>query len=120
MEPHSTQKKGRTCESCHQNPKALGLGYGKISLKDGKILFEALEKPQTKNKKVRLSQIVNLQGETLIKFNRKGMRGFNQEEIIRILRVGFCLNCHKENSPIFKHWKRNIVCPKFPEIFKAN
>lgn len=71
--------------------------------------------PQTKDKRVKLSQLVNFEGETLVKFNRKGMRGFNKEEILKILRVGFCLNCHEENSTIFKHWKKNRRCPKFPD-----
>ncbi len=121
IEPHSTQKKGRSCKSCHQNPKALGLGYGKILFKDGKVLFEALEKPITKERNINLSQIVNPEGESLVKFNKSGMRGFNKEEIIRILRVGLCLNCHEENSAIFKHWKKNINCPKFKGLtFKLN
>ncbi|BAU23357.1 hypothetical protein THC_0973 [Caldimicrobium thiodismutans] len=116
IDPHSTQKKGRTCQSCHQNPKAVGLGYGKISFQKGKLFFEALEKSVTKNPKISLSQIVTPEGKTLVKFNRPEMRGFNEEELLRILRVGLCLNCHSEKDKLFKTWKRDTRCPKFPHL----
>ncbi len=114
LEPHSTQKKGRSCESCHQNPKALGLGYGKIILKEGKITLEPLEKPVKQN--LRLSQIVSMEGENLVQFNRPKMRGFNKEELTKILRVGLCLNCHSQNHTIFQKWKNTLKCPKFPNL----
>ena len=116
IEPHSTQKKGRSCKSCHQNPKALGLGYGQIILNHGQISFYALEKPITQKENISLSQIVDLEGRTLVKFNRREMRGFTKEELKRILRVGLCLNCHEETSSLFKRWKKDIFCSKFPKL----
>lgn len=85
-------------------------------MKEGKIYFEALEKPFTKGGKIALSQIIDPAGHTIVKFNRKEMRGFTKEEWMRILRVGICLNCHKENSALFKRWKRDLSCPKFPNL----
>ena len=116
IEPHSTQKKGRSCKSCHQNPKALGLGYGQIILNHKQISFHALEKPITQKENISLSQIVDLEGRTLVKFNRREMRGFTKEELKRILRVGLCLNCHEETSSFFRRWKKDIFCPKYPEL----
>lgn len=107
FEPHSTQKKGRTCESCHQNPKSLGLGY-----EEEKIFIQ--------NPPLRLSQIINEKGETLVKFNRKNMRGFNRDEFTKIYKVGICLTCHKEKDKIYKKWHEKIACPKFPEINKLS
>jgi hypothetical protein len=116
IEPHSTQRKGRTCQGCHQNPKAVGLGYGKLSLREGRLFFEALEKPVTESSGVTLSQFVDFEGKTLVKFNRPEMRGFNRDELLRILRVGLCLKCHAEKDPLFKNWKTGLRCPKFPNL----
>lgn len=38
-EPHTTGK-ARSCDSCHRNPKALGLGEGKLIQKKGHWLFQ--------------------------------------------------------------------------------
>ncbi|QER41401.1 hypothetical protein F1847_01095 [Thermodesulfobacterium sp. TA1] len=70
-----------------------------------------LEQPFVKSPKVCLSQMVNLNGTTLVKFSRSGLRPFNQEELKRILRVGFCLKCHQENDVIFKNWPPKKTCP---------
>ncbi len=116
IEPHSTQRKGRTCQGCHQNPKSVGLGYGKLFLKDGRLFFEALERAATKNPQITLSQLIDFEGRTLIRFNRPEMRGFNRDELLRILRVGLCLNCHTDRDPLFKNWKAGLRCPKFPGL----
>ncbi|MFN3406133.1 MAG: hypothetical protein ACK4UR_01685 [Caldimicrobium sp.] len=94
---------------------SLGLGYGKISLNNKTLHFEPLEKTLTTTA-LRLSQIINEKGETLVKFNRQHMRGFNSEEIYRILRVGICLECHKEKDKIYQQWKSNLSCPQFPDL----
>ncbi|MFN3505281.1 MAG: hypothetical protein ACK4Y7_03620 [Caldimicrobium sp.] len=115
FDPHSTQKKGRSCESCHQNPKSLGLGYGKVFLRKGDLYFEPLEKRLTSTS-LRLSQVISEKGETSAKFNRPNMSGLKKEEIFRILRVGICLECHKEKDKIYRQWKSKISCPKFPNL----
>ncbi len=56
--------------------------------------------------------MINFKGEPLVKFHRPEIRGFNKEEVKKILKVGFCLKCHKENSFIFKSWKPELRCSK--------
>ncbi|MCS7198872.1 MAG: hypothetical protein NZ850_00780 [Caldimicrobium sp.] len=113
MEPHSTQRRARACKDCHQDPKVLGLGFGKITLREGRLLFEPLEAPFGETK-IRLSQIVDPQGNTLVKFNRPNMRGFNRGELERVLKVGLCLNCHPPEHKIFLEWKGDFLCPQYP------
>ncbi len=111
FEAHSTQKKGRTCESCHQDPKTVGLGYARIIFYGKNIKVSNLEEPFFKSPWVCLSQIVNFKGEPLVKFRPSNIRPFNKKEIIKILKVGVCLKCHKKSSKIFKNWKKNLKCP---------
>jgi hypothetical protein len=92
IEPHSTQRKGRSCKDCHQNPKVVGLGYG-----------EGLD---------RLSRVGDREGRSLVKFNREGLRPFTKEELDRILKVGLCLSCHEERDRIFKNWRSDLKCPR--------
>ena len=96
IEPHSTQRKGRTCKDCHKNPKAVGLGYG-----------EGLDK---------LSQVGDREGKALVDFNRKGLRPFTKEELDRILKVGVCLACHAEGDRLFKNWRRDLKCQRLKTL----
>lgn len=75
--------------------------------------FEPLEAP-FEGANIRLSQIVDIHGNTKVKFNRANMRGFDKGEIERILRVGICLNCHQEDDRVFKNWSNRKNCPKVP------
>uniref|UniRef100_A0A832LXR1 Uncharacterized protein n=1 Tax=Caldimicrobium thiodismutans TaxID=1653476 RepID=A0A832LXR1_9BACT len=93
----------------------LGLGYGKITWQEGKLSFEPLEAPFG-GTNLRLSQIVDFEGNTLVKFNRPGMRGFNKEELERILKIGICLNCHNPKDRIFMNWKRELRCPRLESL----
>ncbi|BDQ02015.1 MAG: hypothetical protein KatS3mg037_0590 [Ignavibacterium sp.] len=100
---HTINKKGRTCQSCHNN--SLTLGYGKGEMKfssDGKWSF----KP-----KFKLLPEDNLPMDAWIGFfktrdksstTRETTRPFNADEQKRILTVGACLTCHDENSEIMK------------------
>lgn len=75
-----------------------------------------MEKPITVNPPLKLSQIINQEGKTLVKFNRENMRGFNKEEIEKILKVGICLGCHPGHDRIYLRWRKEISCPKFPHL----
>ncbi|WP_028841395.1 hypothetical protein [Thermodesulfobacterium hveragerdense] len=78
-----------------------------------------LEKPFLKSPRVCLSQMVTLNGTKLVNFSRPNLRPFSQEELVKILRVGFCLNCHSEKDKIFKKWPPKKVCP-YAKKFQIN
>jgi hypothetical protein len=106
--PHTTTKQVRDCKSCHSNSATLG--YGKGSLKY-----------DTKNDKgtwiftpeYALNSHDNLPEDAWIPFLKKtdknvvnstrtDFRPFNVEEQKRMLLVGACLQCHKDDSKVMK------------------
>jgi len=93
IQPHTLSKKPRTCEDCHSNPKALGLGNGHyISKLNGvDIPFE-------------LERIVDEDGNQIQDTSHDGSRPFNKEEMDQINRVNVCLGCHQETPTLF--WKK--------------
>jgi hypothetical protein len=92
IQPHTISRKPRTCENCHSEPKALGLGSGHyVSRSNGiDIPFE-------------LERIVDEDGNQIQGISHLDARPFNKEEIQRIRRVNVCLGCHQETPTIF--WK---------------
>ncbi len=95
---HTIAKKGANCTTCHLNPATIGYGSGKLILnKNGKFTF----KPKYKFAEDGLPQdawIPFLTENKTGKSTRKNARPFTINEQKRILRVGVCLYCHKENS----------------------
>ncbi|MEL7264271.1 MAG: cytochrome C [Planctomycetota bacterium] len=110
-QPHTMTKNARTCESCHANDKALGLGIGgprpwnkkhfvDLQNTDGTLLtrnaqpqMEAIE-----NLDHDWSQIVDADGNQVatVGHHWKLSRAFNKEEIQHMKREGTCIACHKE------------------------
>ena len=43
INPHTTQAKGRDCIDCHASTKTVGLGEGKVFLRDGELVFEGVD-----------------------------------------------------------------------------
>jgi quinol-cytochrome oxidoreductase complex cytochrome b subunit len=100
---HTTQSKGRTCKSCHNNPQAIGYGRGHLLFsKVGKWLLE----PAFENNKYdglpEDAWIGFMQERTDQATTRKDMRPFNLKEQKRILMAGACLTCHDGNSKVMK------------------
>ncbi|WP_456433611.1 hypothetical protein [Thermosulfuriphilus sp.] len=116
MDPHSTQKKGRSCPECHQSPKTVGLGPGNIGFEGGKIRFWPAETGVDLGLNHSLQALVDVRGRPLTNLSRPNLRPFNQEEIYRILRVGLCLPCHQDyHDPVMKNWRPDLSCPVFDE-----
>lgn len=103
---HTIRKESRSCESCHNNPLALGYGRGHleylVSGKNGKWLF----KPRYS-----ISKFDGLPEDAWIGFmkqrsftstTRDNTRPFTIDEQKKILTVGACLTCHKSNSSVMK------------------
>ncbi len=118
MDPHATSK-ARTCKDCHTSAKTLGLGYGTLTYKGkGRWHFSSAEKEMSDLLGIDfpLSAVTNLKGRRYVNFSRKDLRPFSPEEIERILRVGLCLECHKDfKDPVMRYWERERSCPVFKE-----
>lgn len=104
ISPHTTQKKSRSCKSCHQSGLALGIIKGwSIS-------------PQNPVWKTPVGWIEKNSATTGIS-TQPGARSLNHEEIGRALKVGGCLNCHQEEDKIFLSYNNSLkqmkpVCSK--------
>jgi len=94
VQPHSISRKARSCEDCHNNPKALGLGDG---LLDPQAQGWSFNFP--------LDKIVDEKGRQLQDNAHEGARPFNKEEMDRINRLNVCISCHKEMNDD-ELWKR--------------
>ncbi len=116
MDPHSTQKKGRSCLDCHQSPKTVGLGPGNVFFENGRLLFAPAGTGADLGLGHSLQALVDTSGQPLTNLSRPNLRPFNQEEIRRILRVGLCLVCHPDYSdPVMQNWRPDLTCPVFDE-----
>ena len=96
IQPHTISREARSCEDCHSNRKALGLGTGIYnSRKNGlDIDFE-------------LERIVDEEGRQIQATSHVGARPFNKEEQQKILRVNVCVGCHSLTADQ-KTWKKVI------------
>ena len=101
---HSTQREGRNCKSCHNNPLALGFGRGEL-------LFRVLENAGSWNFEPRFAVNPNdnlpedawtgfLKEAQTPNSTRSNLRPFSVAEQKRILEVGSCLTCHDEKSKV--------------------
>ncbi len=85
--PHTVRPKPRSCEDCHTNPKAWGLGSRLFLGEANGIPFPYA-----------LDQLVDEKGRQIQATSHERARPFNLSEIRRIRRVGACLACHKHNG----------------------
>ena len=113
INPHTTQKEARTCESCHNNPKSMGYGINEGKLyndpsknfvmdlldNDGKPValqvdtqFNAIP-----NLKMDWSKFIDSTGKQLqtVGHHFSGSRPLNNEELAKLDRRGVCMSCHK-------------------------
>jgi quinol-cytochrome oxidoreductase complex cytochrome b subunit len=100
---HTTQRQGRSCKSCHNDPLALGFGRGKLAFsKEGKWTFESSYENSKHDGLPEDAWTGFLQERKDQAATRKNMRTFNIEEQKRILKVGACLTCHDAASAVMK------------------
>jgi len=114
---HTTQREGRSCKSCHNNPLAMGFGRGELNYSvagnAGNWTFEP---------RFALNPNDNLPEDAWTGFlkeaqppfaTRDWLRPFNVSEQKRILEVGSCLNCHDEKSKVMENaldnWERTLA-----------
>ncbi len=100
---HTTQREGRSCKSCHNDPLAIGYGRGKLSYSaNGRWTFDPLYENNKYDGLPEDSWMGFLKERKDQASTRKGMRPFNLSEQKTILKVGACLTCHAENSSVMK------------------
>jgi len=110
VQPHTISKESRSCESCHNSAKALGLGItGVTDLSKGYDveIASAAHAVLTQNAKKQIapiaamnidySQFVDANGTQLqtVGHHFKLSRALNMSEMQKIDRRGVCLSCHE-------------------------
>lgn len=100
---HTTQRLGRSCKSCHNDPLPIGYGRGKLEYSAaGKWTFDPLYQDNKYDGLPEDSWIGFLQERKYQASTRIGMRPFNLSEQKRILTAGACLTCHDASSGVMK------------------
>lgn len=100
---HTTQREGRSCKSCHNDPLAIGYGRGKLTYSAaGKWSFESLYKNSKYDGLPEDAWTSFMQERKDQAATRIGMRPFNLSEQKRILTAGACLTCHDATSSVIK------------------
>jgi len=109
-DPHSTQKKSRSCISCHFSPTALGLGRGNLDIKDGNITFEPIYNSTKSGMPFSypIDAFVSVKGKQFQSTSRKYARSFNEKEIKKIVGAYKCIICHNTYSDkIYKDFNKS-------------
>lgn len=106
-EPHTTQKNGRSCISCHNSPQALSYGYGELVYKlnsgKGRWIFTPRFAPNPNDGLPEDSWIGFLALRTKDVATRADVNPFNIGEQRRILLAGACLTCHDGKSRVMNN-----------------
>ena len=117
VQPHTSGRKARTCESCHSNPKTLGYGIqdGQFMTKQGEDIYMDLQDLRTKefipsNKTIQMegipgmdfdwSQVVTRDGKQLqtVGTHWPASRPLDQDQRERMEKTGLCIGCHQNMS----------------------
>jgi hypothetical protein len=116
VQPHSAQRKARTCESCHNNPKAMGYGIsgGVFQTRYPQDIVEDLIDQKNGQVipgryKIQIPKIADLDYDwsTIIKDDQQVQtvgthwplsRALTKEIRTGMERTGLCMGCHREMS----------------------
>ncbi|MEA3315567.1 MAG: hypothetical protein U9Q30_06930 [Campylobacterota bacterium] len=122
-DPHTTQKHSRGCVDCHFNPQTLGMGAGNLDIKDGNITFipfyNSIESGMPINYPI--DALVSKDGEQFQSFSRENARGFNKNEVNKIVKAYECIICHNSwsdkiyqdfNKSKKEFYNKNTQCSK--------
>jgi hypothetical protein len=109
LEPHTTGKRARTCESCHRSPKALGLGTGTLNLESRVPVFTPLTS-SAEDSSLAGDAWTKLFAQTPGLGTRTGFRSLDAAEQLRVLTVGACLPCHpKATDAIWRDFPSSLA-----------
>jgi hypothetical protein len=111
-EPHTTRREARSCESCHNDPVAVGYGAGELRYEKtpsgGRWRFTPTMELLPGDLLPADARIPFLGARTSMLSTREDVRPFTVEEQRRILRVGACLTCHDGRSPVMRDSVRDF------------
>jgi hypothetical protein len=106
IEPHTTRRQARSCESCHNDPVALGYGRGDLRYEraplGGRWRFTPASPPASSDGLPADAWIPFLGTRDGMVSTRDDVRPFTVEEQRRILMVGACLTCHAGDSQVMR------------------
>ena len=133
VQPHTSGRQARSCESCHNNPKALGYGiqggrylqgynqdrYVDLENPDGSIMAKnaKVQMPAIPDLTMDLSQIVDPEtGEQLMTVGSHwpDSRPLDPEQRDRMERTGVCMGCH-QNMADATFWNDKVIA-KFGKV----
>jgi len=101
---HTTQREGRTCKSCHNDPLAIGFGRGEliysVAGNTGSWTFEPHFELNPNDKLPEDAWTGFLKELQTPNSTRTSLRPFSLAEQKRILEVGSCLTCHDGKSKV--------------------
>ncbi len=120
--PHTTRKEVPRCVDCHLDSKSIGLSEGNISWDPGKRTVSVSPIYDSLGSGLRikfpLDAIVDENGTEMQGSSHKLSRGFNKEEILRIIEIAPCLPCHdRYDDPVWSKpgpYKKTPLCLKPP------
>jgi hypothetical protein len=126
VQPHTSTRNARTCESCHSDPKALGYGiqdgrYQRrypenivvdLELADGSIWPQEtqIQIPAIAELPIDWSMIVNRDGEQqqIVGSHWPDSRPLDEDQRVRMERTGVCMGCHR-NMADTEFWTDEVV-----------
>ncbi len=133
VQPHTAGRQARRCESCHNNPKALGYGiqsgrylqgyendrYVDLENPDGSIMAASaqVQMPAIPDLTFDLSQIIDPEtGEQLqiVGSHWPDSRPLDKEQRDRMERTGVCMGCH-QNMADATFWNDKVIA-KFGKV----
>ncbi len=115
---HTISAKGRDCQSCHNQPLAMGFGRGELVFTKtgqgrGRWKFNSYYSSHPEDGLPHDAWTGFLQTRSGMVSTRVDARPFNTTEQQRILRVGACLTCHAADSQniriIYSDFKKALV-----------
>jgi hypothetical protein len=114
--PHTTRTPVPRCIDCHLDPKALGLGEGRLTRnpRTGDYEFRPIYDSQASGLKIDfpLEAVVTTEGKQLQSTSRKLVRPFNREELRRITAIAPCLPCHdRYDDPVWLRPPPYVLMP---------
>jgi hypothetical protein len=110
---HTVVRRGRSCQSCHNDAIALGYGRGTlhydVTPSGGRWRFIPAHPAVAPDGLPADAWMGFLQTRTGMVSTRDDVRPFDEEEQKRILRVGACLTCHADGAPVMRRSVRDFA-----------